>query len=81
MVVVFRYFAKTVCVSSTVGHDFIPLEIGNVPSAAHVTENTTVRNITYITLHCIRHPGSCHYFLQLSSRFHSLESLQKLGTR
>lgn len=39
-VVVFRYCAKTVCVSSTIGCDFIPLEMGNGPSAADVTNNT-----------------------------------------
>lgn len=36
MVLVFRYYAKVVLISSTVGHDLIPLEMGNGPSADDV---------------------------------------------
>lgn len=50
----FWYYANAVHVSSTVGHDFIPLEMGNGPSAedvTHTTSNSQKHPLCNITLH------------------------------
>lgn len=54
MVLVFWYYAKAVHVSSTVGHEFIPLKMGNRPSAedvTHTTSNSQKHPLCNVTLH------------------------------